>query len=117
MASKQSSLAPALHEMTFEQDGLGLGIHPLTHGYINSGLMQNPVSTTPYVSLSKKDYEILFQPLFDEYFSPLPCDVSLDPIVVTALRVVDLVGSPSSTTIDQDVPSASTSPTYQQIQS
>nr|GEX83538.1 hypothetical protein [Tanacetum cinerariifolium] len=81
------------------------------------GLMQNSVSPTPYVPPSKKDYEILFQPLFDKYFSPSPHAVSPDPIVVTAPRAVDPVGSPSSTTIDQDVPSASTSPTSQEIQS
>ncbi|GJR40069.1 retrovirus-related pol polyprotein from transposon TNT 1-94 [Tanacetum coccineum] len=94
-----------------------LGLHQLTPGYISSGLVQNPVSPTPYVSPSKKDYEILFQPLFDEYFNPPPRVVSPDPVVVAALRAVDPVGSPSSTTIDQDVPSASTSPTNQEIQS
>nr|GEW08037.1 hypothetical protein [Tanacetum cinerariifolium] len=62
-------------------------------------------------------YEILFQPLFDEYFNPSPHDVSPDPVAVTAPKVIDPVGSPSSTTIDQDVPYASTSPTNQEIQS
>ncbi|GKA66996.1 hypothetical protein Tco_0766804 [Tanacetum coccineum] len=33
----------------------------LTPGYISSELVQNPVSPTPYVPSSKKDYEILFQ--------------------------------------------------------
>ncbi|GJS24370.1 hypothetical protein Tco_0453002 [Tanacetum coccineum] len=94
-----------------------LGLHQLTLGYISSGLVQNPISPTSYVSPSKKDYEILFQPLFDEYFNPLPHDVSPDSVAVAALRAVDLAGSPSSTTIDQDVPSASTSPINQEIQS
>ncbi|GKF05229.1 hypothetical protein Tco_0035897, partial [Tanacetum coccineum] len=58
-----------------------------------------------------KDYEILFQPLFDEYFNPPPRAVSLDSVVIAAPRAVDPAGSPSSTTIDQDVPFASTSPT------
>nr|GEY84606.1 integrase, catalytic region, zinc finger, CCHC-type, peptidase aspartic, catalytic [Tanacetum cinerariifolium] len=83
----------------------------------SSELMQNSVSPTPYVPPSKKDYEILFQQLFDEYFNPTPRVVSLVLAAVAALRVVDPVGSPSSTTIDQDVPSASTSPTTQEIQS
>ncbi|GKB90705.1 hypothetical protein Tco_0962977 [Tanacetum coccineum] len=77
----------------------------------------NLFSLTPYVSPSKKDYEILFQPLFDDYSSPPSRVVSLDPVVVTALRAVDRVGSPSSTTIDEDVPSVSTSLTNQEIQS
>ncbi|GJW78602.1 hypothetical protein Tco_0140284 [Tanacetum coccineum] len=75
------------------------------------------ISPTPYVSPSKKDYEILFQPLFDEYLNPPPCSVSPDPVVVTALRAVDPVGSPSLTIVDQYVSIASTSPTNQEFQS
>ncbi|GJV57863.1 hypothetical protein Tco_1458868 [Tanacetum coccineum] len=37
-------------------------------------------------------------------------------VAVAAPRPVDPAGSPLSTTIDQDVPSASTSPTNQEIQ-
>ncbi|GJS54786.1 hypothetical protein Tco_0628148 [Tanacetum coccineum] len=80
------------------------------------GLVQKSVSPTTYVPPSKRDYEILFQPLFDEYFNPPPCVVSPDPVAVAAPRPVDPVGSPLSTTIDQDVPSASTSPTNKEIQ-
>nr|GFC43440.1 hypothetical protein [Tanacetum cinerariifolium] len=61
------------------------------------------------------DYEILFQPLFDEYFDPPPCAVSPDPLVVAAPGPVDPAGLPLSTTIDQDVPSASTLPIKQEI--
>ncbi|GJS89685.1 hypothetical protein Tco_0772321 [Tanacetum coccineum] len=78
-------------------------------------LVQNIPSPTPYVSPSKKDYEILFQPLFNEYFSPPPRTVSPDPEVVTTPRAIDLVCSALSTTSEQDVPSASTSPTNQEI--
>ncbi|GJS32977.1 hypothetical protein Tco_0531359 [Tanacetum coccineum] len=83
---------------------------------VRVGLVQNSVSPTTYVPPSKRDYEILFQPLFDEYFNPPPCAVSPDPVAVAAPRPVDPAGSPLSTTIDQDVPSASTSPTNQEIQ-
>ncbi|GJZ61951.1 hypothetical protein Tco_0618088 [Tanacetum coccineum] len=68
------------------------------------GLVQNSVSPTPYVPPSKKDYEILFQLLFYEYFNPPPHVVSPDPVAVAAPRAVDPADSPSSTTIDQDVP-------------
>ncbi|GJZ16055.1 hypothetical protein Tco_0551732 [Tanacetum coccineum] len=88
----------------------------MTPGYISSGLVQNSVSPTTYVPPSKRDYEILFQPLFDVYFNPLPCTVSPNLVVVAAPRPVDPACSPLSTTIDQDVPSASTSPTNQEIQ-
>ncbi|GJV91893.1 hypothetical protein Tco_1539706 [Tanacetum coccineum] len=40
-----------------------------------------------------------------------------DPVAIVALRAVDLIGSPSSTTIDQDEQSTSTLPTNQEIQS
>ncbi|GKA24293.1 hypothetical protein Tco_0710326 [Tanacetum coccineum] len=79
------------------------GLQPLTPGYISSGLVQNPVSPAPYVLPSKKDYEILIQPLFDECFNPPPRAISPDSVVVAALRVVDPAGSPSSITIDQGV--------------
>ncbi|GKD73640.1 hypothetical protein Tco_1331922, partial [Tanacetum coccineum] len=59
---------------------------------------------------SKKDYEISFQPLFVEYFYPPPRVVSPDLVAVAAPRAIDPAGSPSLTTLDQDVPSASTSP-------
>nr|GEW05301.1 hypothetical protein [Tanacetum cinerariifolium] len=62
----------------------GPGPRLLTPGYISSRLIQNPVSPTPYVLPSKKDYEILFQPLFDEYFIPPPRTISLDPVAVAA---------------------------------
>nr|GEY31106.1 hypothetical protein [Tanacetum cinerariifolium] len=87
----------------------------LTPGYISSGLVHNSVSPTPYVPLSKKEYEIMFQPLFDEYFNPLLRTVSPDSAAVVALRAVDPADSPLSTTIDQDVPSASTSPTIRKF--
>nr|GEW60931.1 hypothetical protein [Tanacetum cinerariifolium] len=56
----------------------------LTPRYISSGLVQNSVSPSPCVSPSKKDYEILFQPLFDEYFNHPPRAVSPDPVAVAA---------------------------------
>nr|GEY56460.1 hypothetical protein [Tanacetum cinerariifolium] len=52
-------------------------------------------SPTPYVPPSKKDYEILFQPLFDEYFNPPPCAVSLVSAAIAAPRAIDPAGSPS----------------------
>ncbi|GJT95867.1 hypothetical protein Tco_1091385 [Tanacetum coccineum] len=74
----------------------GLGLHQLTPGYINSGFVQNLFSLTPYVPPSKKDYEINFQLLFDEYFNRLPRAVSPDPVAVAAPRAVEPAGSPSS---------------------
>ncbi|GKA84233.1 retrovirus-related pol polyprotein from transposon TNT 1-94 [Tanacetum coccineum] len=59
MASEYSSLEPALHEMT-----------PAT---ISSGLVRNPPPSTPFVPPSRTDWDILFQPLFDELLNPPLC--------------------------------------------
>ncbi|GJX41657.1 retrovirus-related pol polyprotein from transposon TNT 1-94 [Tanacetum coccineum] len=78
------------------------------------GLMPNLVSSTSYVSPSKKDWDILFQPMFDEYFNPSSSVVS--PQLPAIVQIpADTTGTPSSTTIDQDTPSASTSPTTEEI--
>nr|GEU76561.1 retrovirus-related Pol polyprotein from transposon TNT 1-94 [Tanacetum cinerariifolium] len=69
--------------------------------HISSGLALQRHMTSIHIN-----YEILFQPLFDEYFNPPPRDVSPVLAAVAAPRAVDLASSPSSTTIDQDVPSA-----------
>ncbi|GJV56900.1 hypothetical protein Tco_1457905 [Tanacetum coccineum] len=57
---KIGSSGPALHEMT-----------PAT---ISSGPVPNPPPSTPFVPPSRTDWDILFQPLFDELFNPPPID-------------------------------------------
>ncbi|GJX51946.1 retrovirus-related pol polyprotein from transposon TNT 1-94 [Tanacetum coccineum] len=87
-----------------------------TPGTISSGLVHNPPSPTPYVPPTKNDWDLWFQPMFDEYFIPPPSVVSPVPVVV-APRPANPSGSPSSTSIDQDAPSSSTSSTIQVTQS
>nr|GEV73558.1 hypothetical protein [Tanacetum cinerariifolium] len=87
----QDLVHTAVNSLAVINDYQRLGLLPLTLGYISSGLVQTQ-SPTPYVPPSKKDYEILFQPLFDEYFNPPPCPVSLNPVAVAALRAVDPAG-------------------------
>nr|GEZ57702.1 hypothetical protein [Tanacetum cinerariifolium] len=90
--------------MAFEQFSSGPRPQLLTHGTISSGLVPNPSSPTPYVPPTKKEWDTLFQPMFDKYFNPPPSVVS--PILATAApRPADPTGIPSSTTIDQDAPS------------
>ncbi|GJX87589.1 retrovirus-related pol polyprotein from transposon TNT 1-94 [Tanacetum coccineum] len=52
------------------------------------------------------DCDHLFQPMFDEYFTPPSVAISLVQVVV-APRVMVLADSPVSTFIDQDAPSSS----------
>ncbi|GKC55893.1 retrovirus-related pol polyprotein from transposon TNT 1-94, partial [Tanacetum coccineum] len=108
MASEHSSSGPALHEMT-----------PAT---ISSGLVPNPPPSTMFVPPSRTDWDILFQPLFDELLTPppsvdLPAPEVIAPIdeVVAPVLAVS-TGSPSSTTVDQDAPSPSNSQTTPETQ-
>ncbi|GJU98022.1 hypothetical protein Tco_1327293 [Tanacetum coccineum] len=97
MASEHSSLEPALHEMT-----------PAT---ISSGLVPNPPPSTPFVPPSRTDWDILFQPLFDELLTPPPSVDHPAPEVIAPIAEVVApepaasTSSPSSTTVDQDAPS------------
>ncbi|GKE06611.1 retrovirus-related pol polyprotein from transposon TNT 1-94 [Tanacetum coccineum] len=55
-------------------------------------LVPNPTPQPPYVPPTKNDWDILFQPMFDELFNPPPSVVSLVPVAPDP-RPVDPVGS------------------------
>nr|GEZ99760.1 hypothetical protein [Tanacetum cinerariifolium] len=90
MASEHSSLEPTLHEMT-----------PAT---TSSGLMPNPSPSTPYVPPSRSNWDILFQPLFDELLTP---SSSVDP---PTPKVIALIAE-----VVASAPAASTSLLPQQL--
>ncbi|GKA57983.1 integrase, catalytic region, zinc finger, CCHC-type containing protein [Tanacetum coccineum] len=108
MASKHSSSGPALHEMT-----------PAT---ISLGIVPNPPPSTAFVPPSRCDWDLLFQPLFDELLTPPPSvDYPAPEVVAPIHEVVAPVpavstGSPSSTNVDQDAPSPSNSQTIPETQ-
>ncbi|GJS70833.1 retrovirus-related pol polyprotein from transposon TNT 1-94 [Tanacetum coccineum] len=79
-------------------------------------LAPNPPSPTPYIPSTKNDWDILFQPMFDEFFNPPPSVVSSVPTTI-AQRPTDPTSSPVSTLIEQDSPSVSTSSNKEQAQS
>ncbi|GJT57086.1 retrovirus-related pol polyprotein from transposon TNT 1-94 [Tanacetum coccineum] len=109
MASEHSSSGPALHEMT--------------PAIISSRLVPNPPPSTSFVPPSRSDWDLLFQPLFDELLTPPPSVDHPAPEVIAP--IADVVapepaastGSPSSTTVDQDAPSPSNSQTTPETQS
>ncbi|GJU70698.1 hypothetical protein Tco_1262103 [Tanacetum coccineum] len=109
MASEHSSSGPILHEMT--------------HTTISSGLVPNPPPLTPFVPPSRTDWDILFQPLFDELLTPPPSVDRQAPEVIALIAEVVApkpaasTGLPSSKTIDQDAPSPSNSQTTPETQS
>ncbi|GKC77839.1 retrovirus-related pol polyprotein from transposon TNT 1-94, partial [Tanacetum coccineum] len=85
MASEQSSLEPALHEMTPATPSLGL--------------IPNPPPSAPFVPPSRKEWDLVFQPVFDEFYSP-PASVASPVPVVEAPAPVESTGSPSSISVD-----------------
>ncbi|GJW00511.1 retrovirus-related pol polyprotein from transposon TNT 1-94 [Tanacetum coccineum] len=103
MASEHISSKPTLYETT-----------PAT---ISSRLVPNPSPSTPFVPPSRTDWEILFQPLFDELLTlPPSVDLPAPEVIAPIAEVVAPVpavstGSPSSTNVDQDAPSPSNSQT------
>nr|GEU28595.1 retrovirus-related Pol polyprotein from transposon TNT 1-94 [Tanacetum cinerariifolium] len=109
MASEQSSSRPVLNEMTPAR--------------ISSGLVQKSSPSTPYVRPSRNDWDLLFQPMFDELLNPSPSvDHQAAQVIAPIDDVIPLVqndsiGSPFSTTFDQDAPSLSKSHTTTEIQS
>nr|GFB41736.1 hypothetical protein [Tanacetum cinerariifolium] len=60
----------------------------MTLGQLNSGLSPSQVPTTTYVPPTDKELEVLFQPMFDEYFEltrddePVPFATAVNAQVV-----------------------------------
>ncbi|GKB60824.1 retrovirus-related pol polyprotein from transposon TNT 1-94 [Tanacetum coccineum] len=108
MASEHSSSGPALHDMT--------------PTIISLGLVPNPPPSTPFIPPSRTDWDILFQPQFNEFLTPLPTiDYPAPEVIAPIAEVVALVpvvstGSPSSTNVDQDAPSPNNSQTTPETQ-
>nr|GEZ39261.1 hypothetical protein [Tanacetum cinerariifolium] len=91
MASKQRSSGPALNEMT-----------PRT---ISSGLIRTSSPSTSYVPPLRNDWDLLFQPMFDELLNPLPSVVNQAPEVIAPIAEVIPPVHADSTMVDQDAPS------------
>ncbi|GJX80498.1 hypothetical protein Tco_0328647 [Tanacetum coccineum] len=95
----------------------------MTLATISSGLVPNPPLLTPFVPPSRTDWDLLFQPLFDELLTPppsvdFPAPKVIAPIAeVVAPEPAASTSPPSSTTIDQDAPSPSNSQTTPETQS
>nr|GEY60315.1 hypothetical protein [Tanacetum cinerariifolium] len=108
MASEHSSLEPVLYEMTPK--------------IISSKLVPNPPPLTPFIPPSRTDWDLLFQPLFDELLtSSLSIDLPTPEVIASITEVVapepaESTGSPSLTTVDQDAPSPSNSQTTPETQ-
>nr|GEV77627.1 hypothetical protein [Tanacetum cinerariifolium] len=111
-----------LTKMASEQSSSGLALHEMTPATISSGLVPKSTSSTPFVPSSRNDWDLLFQPLFDELLTPPPTvDPSAPKVIAPIAEVVapepaKSTGSPSSTTVDQDAPSPNKSQTTPKTQ-
>nr|GFA24462.1 hypothetical protein [Tanacetum cinerariifolium] len=74
MASEQSSSGPTLNNMT--------------PGTISSRLVRSSSSSTSYASPSRNDWDLLFQPMFDELLNPPPSVVNQAPEVIAPIAEV-----------------------------
>ncbi|GJS47932.1 retrovirus-related pol polyprotein from transposon TNT 1-94 [Tanacetum coccineum] len=88
----------------------------LTPGPISSGLVPNSAPAIPYVPPTNKDLELLFQPMFDEYFETPTGDHQM-PHVPAVPPPVILTGPSVSISFDHDAPSGSHSPSSSAHQS
>nr|GFB93810.1 hypothetical protein [Tanacetum cinerariifolium] len=109
--------------MASEQSTSGLALHDMTPGTISSGLVHTNSPSTSYVPPSQNDWDLLFQPMFDELLNPPPSGVNQDPEAIAPIEEViplvnaDLTSLPSSTMVEQDAPSTSNSATPTETQS
>nr|GEW03056.1 hypothetical protein [Tanacetum cinerariifolium] len=119
----------ALCYLTNDNEDLGklqpttdIGIFYRTRSYISDAWTDKFKARTKFSSCStlctptNKDLEILFQPMFDEYLKPPRVDRPVSPAPAVPV-LVNSAGTPSSTTIGQDVPSPSHSPSSLALQS
>nr|GFB92634.1 retrovirus-related Pol polyprotein from transposon TNT 1-94 [Tanacetum cinerariifolium] len=113
----------ALCYPTNDSENLRPALNEMTLGTISSGLVPTTSPSTSYVPPSRNDWDLLFQPMFDELLNHPPSVVNQVPEAIAPIIEVippvnaDSTGSPSSTTVDQDAPSTSNSTTPIEIQS
>nr|GFB10665.1 hypothetical protein [Tanacetum cinerariifolium] len=103
MASEQRSLGPTLNEMTPET--------------ISSGIVRTSSPSTSYVPPSRNDWDLLFQPMFDELLNPPPSFANQAPEFIAPIAEVIPPVHADSTMVDQDAPSPSKTHTTTEIQS
>ncbi|GJU26747.1 retrovirus-related pol polyprotein from transposon TNT 1-94 [Tanacetum coccineum] len=83
---------------------------------ISSGLVPNYASAIPYVPPTNKDLDLLFQPMFDEYFETPTGDHQMPPVPAAPTSDIP-TGLSVSISFDHDAPSSSHSPSSSAHQS
>nr|GEV87163.1 Gag-Pol polyprotein [Tanacetum cinerariifolium] len=96
--------------------GLKLALHDMTPATPSSGLVLNHTPLESYLPSSRNEWDLVFQTVFDEFYSP-PTSVDLQVPTNLATKPAVSTGTHSSKIVDQDEPSLSTSQTTHQSQS
>nr|GFC42803.1 hypothetical protein [Tanacetum cinerariifolium] len=125
LASLMKHQLHALHSKmgSLKDSSSGPALQDMIPGTISSGLMHTTSPSTSYVPPSRNDWDLLFQPMFDELLNPPPSGVNQAPEAIALIVEVippvnaDLTGSLSSTMVEQDAPSTSNSTTPNETQS
>ncbi|GJX38829.1 hypothetical protein Tco_0252132 [Tanacetum coccineum] len=100
-ANKKEPNFDELTTMASEHSSSGLALHEMTPAIISSGLSPNPPPSTLFVPPLRTDWDILFQPLFDELLNPSSSVDRPAPKVIALIAEVvapepaALTGSPS----------------------
>nr|GFA64813.1 integrase, catalytic region, zinc finger, CCHC-type, peptidase aspartic, catalytic [Tanacetum cinerariifolium] len=81
-----------------------------------NGVVERRNRTLVEAARTMHEWDLVFQPVFDEFFSP-PSSVASPVPVVKAPASVESTGSPFLTSVNQDAPSPCTSQSTQQSQS
>ncbi|GJS67519.1 hypothetical protein Tco_0682083 [Tanacetum coccineum] len=64
-------------------------LHDILQVTISSGLVPNPPSSTPFIPPSRTDWDLLFQPMFDESLNPPPyVDLQAPKVIAPIPEVV-----------------------------
>ncbi|GJZ54801.1 retrovirus-related pol polyprotein from transposon TNT 1-94 [Tanacetum coccineum] len=113
---KPKCLFDANYDACFNEFVSDLNVSSKSKSAMNNKMQNVWKPTAPFVPPSRNEWDLVFQPVFDEFFSP-PASVASPVPVVEAPAPVESTGTPSSTTVDQDAPSPSTSQTTQQSHS
>ncbi|GJW37193.1 retrovirus-related pol polyprotein from transposon TNT 1-94 [Tanacetum coccineum] len=77
----------------------GSALHEMTPAIINSRLVPNPHPSTPFLPPLRTDWDLLFQPLFDELLTPPPSVDHPAPKVIAPINEV-VAPEPAASTED-----------------
>ncbi|GKE28137.1 retrovirus-related pol polyprotein from transposon TNT 1-94 [Tanacetum coccineum] len=96
-----------LTTMASEQLGSGPVLQCMTPTTPSSRLVPNPPPSALFIPPSRHEWDLVFQPVFDEFFFP-PASVASLVLVEEALALIESTRSHSSAIVDQDAPSPKT---------